>query len=350
MTAEQAVNFYGAENVSMSVRSKAVSLPDDLVTVIQAIYPRTGAYGQLAQNMPIASCHIERESRKVLRESGYHEMPIIAPRWLLVPDSVYPMGPVFDALPDIKTLNKAVEMSLANLDLAIAGMWIGEDDGVMNPRSLKIGPRKIVVANSVDSLKALEPPGKFDLAAIEIQRLQGSIRKMLMADQLEPSQKKDMTAYEVQVRVELIRQLLGPVYGRMQAEDLQPKTTRCFGLAYRAGVLGNPPQSLAGRELIVKYLSPLAKSQKLVDVAAMDRFETTLGQEMQIRPDIGDNYEWDKAARTRAEYLGVPAKLLVEEEAMAGVRQTRAAQQEQQNKLGTAATIAKLIGDVGAGP
>jgi hypothetical protein len=130
--------------------------------------------------------HIEKDTRKLVREKGYHEQPVIAPRWLLIPNSVYPVGPVFDALPDIKSLNKAVEMSFANMDLAIAGMWIGEDDGVLNPRTLKVGPRKVVVANSVDSLKALEPPGKFELGAIEIQRLQRAIRKVLMADQLEP--------------------------------------------------------------------------------------------------------------------------------------------------------------------
>jgi hypothetical protein len=77
-------------------------------------------------------------------------------------------------------------MSFANMDLAIAGMWIGEDDGVLNPRTLKVGPRKVVVANSVDSLKPLEPPGNFELGAIEMQRLQRAIRKVLMADQLEP--------------------------------------------------------------------------------------------------------------------------------------------------------------------
>jgi hypothetical protein len=35
-------------------------------------------------------------------------------------------------------------------------MWIAEDDGVLNPRTMKVGPRKVIVANSVDSMKPLD--------------------------------------------------------------------------------------------------------------------------------------------------------------------------------------------------
>jgi hypothetical protein len=292
--------------------------------------------------------HIEKDTRKLVREKGYHEQPVIAPRWLLIPNSVYPVGPVFDALPDIKSLNKAVEMSFANMDLAIAGMWIGEDDGVLNPRTLKVGPRKVVVANSVDSLKALEPPGKFDLGAIEIQRLQRAIRKVLMADQLEPQSQpgKDgrpgapITATQAQINVELIRQLLGPIYGRWLAEFVKPLLTRCFGIAYRAGALGRPPESLDQRKMNVRYLSPIARSQKLVDVASMDRYETTLAQEMAAgRTEVADNYNWDKAARKRHELLGVPQDLMVDEDERDAAREKRQQQAQQQQAAAVAAQV-----------
>lgn len=355
LTAEQAVSEYGEAMVSKATREKAAASPDDLVTIIQCIHPRPGPHGRLAQNMPFASVHIEKDTRKLVRERGYHECPVIAPRWLMVPNSVYPVGPVFDTLPDIKSLNKAVEMSFANMDLAIAGMWIGEDDGVMNPRSLKVGPRKVIVANSVDSLKPLEPPGNFQLGALEIDRLQRQIRRGLMADHLEPRAQpgrggsgSPITATEAQINVELIRQLLGPIYGRWLAEFVKPLLMRCFGIAYRAGVLGRAPDSLDQRTLHVKYLSPLARAQKLVDVQAMDRYETTLGQEMAAgRTEVADNYDWDKAARRRAELLGVPQELMIEEDARDAVREQRQQQAEQQQKIGTAATIAKLIGDAG---
>ena len=75
-------------------------------------------------------------------------MPVVVPRWMLIPILVYGVGLVFDALPDVKMLNELKRMELARTDLAIAGMWIAEDDGVLN-RTVKVGLKKIIIANSV---------------------------------------------------------------------------------------------------------------------------------------------------------------------------------------------------------
>lgn len=335
MTAEQAVKEYGENMVPEKIRkSIADDKPDEKFRFVRAIYPRDkkGKGGRFARNLPIASCHVEKESKKVVRESGYHEMPLGVPRWHPLPGTAYAFGPMFDALPDCKTLNQEVKFVLQNADLAIAGMWIAEDDGVLNARTIKIGPRKVVVANSVESMKALQPAGKFDVAALEIDRLQRSIRKVLMADQLTPNNEGPaMTATEISVRVELIRQQLGPVYGRLQSEYLQWLVTRCFGIAYRAGVFGPAPREIQERVLSIRYISPISRAQKAVDVAAMDRYENSLALEAQAtgRADILDNYEWDKGARKRAELLGVPLDLIPEEDAIVATREGRQQQQQQ---------------------
>lgn len=341
LTAEQCVSEYGENMVSEAVRNKAVKTPDAEIMLVQALYPRQGPHGRMGQNLPIASCHIERDTKHILRESGYHEMPLVVPRWLLVPNSVYPLGPTHDALADIKSLNEAVKLSMQNMDLAVSGMWVATDDGVMNPRTLRIGARKVVIANDVENIKPLTPGGRFELGAIEIERLQRSIRKILMADQLEPYAKEaQMTATEVQVRVELIRQLLGPLYSRMQSEFLQAMIKRCFGIAYRAGVFGQPPQWMENKTVAVRYTGPLARSQKLVDVAAMDRFETTLMQEAQIDPSVLDNYKLDDAARRRADLLGVPGDLMRDEDERDSMREQRQQSQAQQQ---AAAVVAPAL-------
>ena len=334
MTAEQAVKEYGEDMVPEKIRKCiADNKPDEKFRFVRAVYPRDkkGKGGRFARNLPIASCHVEKESKKVVRESGYHEMPLGVPRWHPLPGTAYAFGPMFDALPDCKTLNQEVKFVLQNADLAIAGMWIAEDDGVLNARTIKIGPRKVVVANSVESMKALQPAGKFDVAALEIDRLQRSIRKVLMADQLTPNNEGPaMTATEISVRVELIRQQLGPVYGRLQSEYLQWLVTRCFGIAYRAGVFGPAPREIQEKVLSIRYISPISRAQKAVDVAAMDRYENSLALEAQAtgRADILDNYDWDKGARKRAELLGVPADLIPDVDDMAATRQGRQQQQE----------------------
>ena len=93
-------------------------------------------------------------------------------------------------------------------------------------------------------MKPLLTGADFNVAFTAEERLQASIRKIMMADQLQPQDGPAMTATEVHVRVALIRQLLGPVYGRFQAEYLQPLVERCFGIAFRAGVFPPAPESL----------------------------------------------------------------------------------------------------------
>jgi hypothetical protein len=330
MSAEQMVADYGENMVSEKVLKAWSEKPDEMFTVVRAVHPREGATGNFARNLPVASIHFEKDSKKLLRESGYHEMPVGVPRWSVVPGTAYAFGPVFDALPDIKTLNKEVEYVLQNADMAIAGMWGAVDDGVLNAKGIKVGPRKVIVMNDKDSFFPLSPAGKFDVAALEIDRLQRSIRKVLMADQLTPQDGPAMTATEVSVRVELVRQQLGPVYGRLQSEFLQWLVTRTFGLSYRDGVFGEAPRELQGLPFSVQYNTPIARSQKAQDVAAMDRYEASLGMQAQAgMTDALDLYAWDAARRKRAELLGVPANLIPAQDDIEAKRDERAKQAQQ---------------------
>ena len=335
LTAEQAVAEFGETEegseggkslgVSAKVAKLAKDKPDEKIEFVHAIFPRQVKVDnpRLARNLPVASLHIEVKEKRIVRESGYHEMPVVVPRWMLIPDSVYGIGPVFDALPDVKMLNELKRMELAAADLAIAGMWIAEDDGVLNPRTVKVGPRKIIVANSVDSMKPLQTGANFQLSEAMAEQLQRAIRKVLMADQLQPQDGPAMTATEVHVRVNLIRQLLGPIYGRLQAEYLQPLIERCFGLAYRAGVFGPAPDSLAGREFSVRYLSPLARAQKLEDVSAIERLQVNVAQIAQVKPEVLDLIDEDATVRVLSDALGVPPAVVRKAADVQQLRQDR---------------------------
>ncbi|MFT3806098.1 portal protein [Arenimonas sp.] len=343
LTADACASTFGLDNLSEQTRKLAQEKPDTMVDLLHVVEPRKlhvpGA--RLAKNMPFASYTFEVNAKKLLRESGYHECPFIAPRWKRIsPSSAYGIGPIANALADIKTLNLLVRNELIATDLAVAGMWIAEDDGVLNARTIKVGPRKVIVANSVESMKPLLTGSDFQVSFTVKADLQRAIRKVMMSDQLEPKDGPAMTATEVHVRVNLIRQLLGPVYGRLQPEWLRPLVERCFGLAFRAGILGPMPESLRDREYMVSYDSPMARAQKLEDVSAMDRFEASLGIQMQqigqVDPEAAielmDNYNADAAQRKKAELLGVPAELIVDAKDVAKRRAARAEQKQQQQQ------------------
>ena len=93
LTAEQAVAEFG-QNVSSITAAKAQADPDEMVEFVHAIYPRMpySVGAQMAANMPFASCQVEVQSSNLVRESGYQEMPVIVPRWSLIPDTCYAVG------------------------------------------------------------------------------------------------------------------------------------------------------------------------------------------------------------------------------------------------------------------
>lgn len=337
LTAAQSFNTFG-EALSDQAKKLAREKPDTPVELVQAIYPRQAWVpgSRVARNLPFASCHLEVSQKRVLREGGYHEFPCVVPRWRMIPSSCYAIGPMLDALPSARRLNAIARLELSAMDIAVSGMWIAENDGVLNPTTVKVGPRKIIVAASVDSMKELRSGSDFSVSFSKSEQLQAQIRKILMADQLQPQDGPAMTATEVHARMAMIRQLLGPVFGRLQSEYLQPLIGRCFGLMYRAGVLGQAPDSIAGGELTARYVSPLARAQRLQDVTAMDQYEGVLAAQSQIDQTALDVYDWDQARRTRAELLGVPQKLLRKANEVARLRDARAEQQQQAQRAALA--------------
>ena len=331
-TVEQVVNEYGFDSCSLKVRTSYTNgQMDDKVKVVHCIYPRSVsvADARLAKNLPFASIHFELDGDNMLRESGYHEFPCIVPRWMLVPGTPYATGPASKALGAARTLQDIKALELANLDLAVAGMYLGVDDGIFNPRTARLGPRKILVAASLDSLKRLDGDGAgFNVAFTAEDRLQAQIRKLMLADQLTPQDGPAMTATEVHARIQLIRQLLGPIYARLQSEYLQPLIERCFGIAYRAGILGVAPESIRGRPYIVKYVSPLARAQRMEEVTAIDQYVAGAAQIAQLYPEVLDTIDFDAAQKIRAEALGVPSKVVPTDVRLREIRAQRAEQQQ----------------------
>lgn len=329
LRADAAAREFGRDKLPEKIQKcLADGKPDEEFEFLHAIYPRTpylvGA--KMAKNLPIASCHIAVDSQTVVRDSGYHEMPVVVPRWLRVPDSVYAVGPMYAALPDVRNLNDLKAMQLAAADIAVAGMWIVKDDGVINTRTMKLGPRKMVISADTDNMKALETGADFNLSDMLIGQLQASIRKVLMADQLQPQDGPAMTATEIHVRVEMVRKLLGPIYGRLMAEYLKPMVERCFGLAFRAGIFSPPPETLRGRNFSVRYVSPLARAQKLDEVYAVESVFASVAQLAAIDPSVMDELDPREALKIIVEGRGAPQKIQRKPEDVAAVREQREAQ------------------------
>ena len=131
------------------------------------------------------------------------------------------------ALPDIKTANKVVELILKNASIAVTGIWLADDDGVLNPANIKLVPGSIIPkAVGSAGLTPLQAPGRFDVSQLVLDDLRARIRHTLLTDRLGPVVSSKMTATEVLERSGEMTRLLGAMFGRLQAELLNPLVHR----------------------------------------------------------------------------------------------------------------------------
>lgn len=337
-TAAQLVSEFGEHKVSNAVRESYKQRPDDRFKIVHVIEPRNvkAPLNQrvlLPKQMPFASYHVEVESKTMLKESGYNEFPCAVPRFRKIPGSVYGIGIMSTALPDAKTANALMRDTLRSAEIDVLGMWIAEDDGILNPRTVRIGGGKIIPANSVDSMKRMDSGKGFVVGEALLKEIQAGIRRKLMADSLQQHYNTPPTAAEIYARVDMIRQQLGPLYGRAQAELLVPILDRAFSLAYRAEVLGEAPEDLQGRNLSFKFISPLARAQKLEEVASIERLMGSMGGLAQLSPEAFqeamDNINTDAVPQVLAAGLGAPTAIMRTTDEVQAYRERKAQAQQQ---------------------
>ena len=231
----------------------------------------------------------------LLADGRFAESPCVAFRWLKAPGETYGRGPVMKALPDIRTANTVVEMVLKNASIAVTGIWQAEDDGVLNPATVRLVPGTIIPkAPGSAGLTPLAAPGNFDISQLVLNDLRARIRASMLADRLGPPQDAKMTATEVLERGAQTARLLGATYGRSYPGGSTTTHLPTYDTVSRSG-----NGSSAGLSLTLNM--PL-----FAGFATQNRLRETLALEDKARNDL-------EAARrsvtqgTRSAFFGVQA-------------------------------------------
>ena len=195
MRPEDLARRFPKADVPEAVKKRGRDDPAYRVPVIEAVVPRDGRFAFRA----VAETGLGTgEGAMLLAEGDFRHSPFINFRWLKAPGEIYGRSPVMKALPDIKTANKVVELVLKNASIAVTGIWQADDDGVLNPASIKLVPGTIIPkAVGSAGLSPLQAPGRFDISQLVLEDLRKQIRKALLADKLGQPDQPRMTATEV---------------------------------------------------------------------------------------------------------------------------------------------------------
>jgi hypothetical protein len=160
------------------------------------------------------------------------------------------------------------------------------------------------------------------------------------------SDRREITAREVDERHEEKMLQIGPTLERLHDEVLDPLIDRVFGIMLRRGLLPEIPPELAGATLKVEYVSIMAQAQKVLSTSSVDRLSAFIANLQSVVPSIVDIANWDEVVKYYAESLGTKPSLVRSAEEVAAIRQARQqaqAQAQQQAQAAEAAQTAQRL-------
>lgn len=286
--------------------SEAKTPIEQKIVVLEAVIPTDSGYAYLATT---DDPRWGVNEQTVLASGTFDAAPFINFRWLKAPGEVYGRSPVMKALPDIKTANKVVELVLKNASIAVTGIWQVDDDGVINPATIKLAPGTIIPkAVGSAGLTPLETPGRFDISELVLDQLRARIRKALFVDQLGAIHGPRMTATEVLERSAEMGRILGATYGRLQSELLAPLIGRAKSILTRRGEIPYLPDD--SRMVSLDYKAPHTRINAQHDV---QNTLLWLQAVQSLGPEGLSAVDAPATARWLGRTLGVPGELIYPE-------------------------------------
>jgi hypothetical protein len=348
LTVLQLVDQFGLENLSRTARQlwdrSEYQQNVDVCWILAPNVDRSDARYE-ARFMPYASCYFEKgqdSEGKFLRESGFNEFPILAPRWDVTGEDIYGTDcPGITALGDIKALQVMQKRKAQAVEKMLnpptqAPSQLQNKGGV----SLIAGDTNYVDLR--EGQQGIKPVHEIKMSVSEItadiQDTRQLIRRSFYEDlflMLAQTDRREITAREIDERHEEKLLALGPVLERTNDELLDPLVDRTYAMMDRAGLIPPPPPDLEGVNLKVEYISLMAQAQKLVGAVGADRFFASVMAISEQFPEARYKVNPMQAVDDYGDVYGVNPKLIVpDEEAEAALQATQqAAQQQRQIEL-----------------
>ncbi|UKI42835.1 MAG: portal protein [Candidatus Melainabacteria bacterium] len=368
MSVRNAVKVYGYENLSAKARKDFDNGDiENNIKILHVIEPRLerDKSKKGVKDMPIASIHIEIETRKILKESGMEEMPVFMGRFSKVPGEIYGRSPAMVAMADILEINAVREAISIATEKQLDPPLALYDDGALGAGTIDTSAGALNVFSVTGRLnvgKPIEPlytVGELQSSYTHIDTLKETINNHFYLDRLlDFNNETRMTLGEAQLRNALRGQSLGAFYARQENEVITPMIERTFNILLKRGRLGvlsgsqeeieqlkrgaQPvyiPEALAQRMINgedfyeITYLSPAKRTMQSEELRGIIETANFAVQVAPASPEIIDNIDFDKLIARVAKLSGAPMELIKDSDTVKKIRDARAKQQEEIAKM-----------------
>lgn len=293
---------------------------------------------------------------KFLRESGFDNFPVLAPRWEVTGEDTYATNcPGMIALGDIKQLQTGERRSLQAIEKKV-------NPPMVAPTSMKrvktsILPGDITYTDEREGTKGFRAAHEINFQLTELEEKQNQARvrihRAFFEDlflMLARTDRREITAREIDERHEEKLLALGPVLEQLNQDLLDPMVDITFDFMLKQGHIPEPPEELEDVRLKVEYVSIMAQSQKLIGIGTVERFASFANQLGTVVQSALDKVDTDQMVDVYADLTGVPPSLIRSDEEVEAIREERAANVEATRKQEQALAAAKAIKDISANP
>lgn len=363
MTASQMVAKFGKENVCNAVENAwKTGGTEESFEIVHLIEPNDKRIeGRLGwEGMPYRSVYYDPQDKeeRFLRQSGYMEFPVAAPRWWVTGQDVYGTSPGMVALPDVRQLQQDTKRKGKNIELIV-------NPPMVAPISLK-RQRVSTVPGDVTYVESAHQGQRFEPAWVanpnitpqlqNIAELKQSIESTFYVDVFKMIASRvspQMTATQVMELANERMLLLGPVVEKSETELLEVVIQRTLNIVLRNGLIEPPPPELLMSGYDVQYVSVLSLAQKASGLGGLQETAVFVsGLATGAFPEARTKFDARQAVDEFAEMHAVPPGVIRTDEQVAEIDRIEQQQKQAAMLLEMAergAGIGKTLSETGVG-
>lgn len=352
MPAWECVEVFGESSVSEETRLFAndPERKDKDISILHHVYLRLDRDYTKHDNTNKAwgSYYCEIDTKHSISESGFDENPYIIIRWSKAAEEVYGRSPAMEVLPSIKVVNAMARTTLEAAELAVRPPVIVGAGTMEGPIRTAPGSIMYVRQGTRDLPQPFNSGARPDIGHELMDREEAKIDKAFFIDRLSLPELDRMTATEIVERRQQGLMVISPILSRLYSEWLNPVIGRVFRWMMENGRLAETPDAVAGTNMKINYISPMAISRRSSISQSFMQAMSSAQILVQVNPEVMMNLDLDTVFRSLMTQNNVDPQFLKTEQEVAQMRQQMAEQQQQQQQMEMAQQAASAAKDAGS--
>ena len=323
-TVRQAAQEFGIKNLSASAAKdyKAGNLTEKH-EYVHVCCPNKDFDGRVGSKQ-VRSFYICIEDKQVVKEdSGYKHLPYLTARFARTPGGTLGYGPAMEYIEDIRMLNRMARSYIEAAEIANNPPMMVEDDGVIGQPVT--GPLGVITVRSGAQFPQPYVSGiNVQSNGEVINQMREVVRMVFFNDLFEPmGQHRNMTATEVDARVDELIVIVTPAVVSLANEIFSPMLTRVLDLLMKTTKKGKRiPEPPVTFDYDVVYQGRLALAMSNIQANAQEAVLAKYQPYQEVTPVL-ENIDMDKAIRASWIASGAPAENLTDYDEMIDARQER---------------------------